>query len=155
MQAARIQVKQLAALAAAVLVLSVISSPSAHCGESSVKEAVHASASSASAKPMVVAVYDDDCSYSCSIVRPMIQELSQSYQGKVDFFELNVNEKKMAASTKRAGELGVSSFFSASAPYIPCVGIFSAQKSLIKEIPAAKPKSAYIKYIEQAIKAKK
>lgn len=104
------------------------------------------------AKPMVVAIYNENCRISCKLVKPLIKELSTKYGTRVSFHELDITKKNPKKSIAEARALGVESFVLASAAYIPCVGIFDSNKVLVKEIPAKKPKAVYIRYIEKALK---
>ena len=102
-------------------------------------------------KPMVVALYNENCRISCKLVKPMLKNLSAKYGTQVEFHELNLTKKNPTKSIEKAKKLGVESFVMASASYIPCVGIFNSQKVLVKEIPAKKPKKIYEKYIDKAL----
>lgn len=105
-------------------------------------------------KVRFIAIYDDKCQWSCGVVKPLVEGLKKDYGEKVDFYELNTSKGKIADSTKLAKELGVESFFTSSMAYIPCVGVFTKSGKLVKEIPAAKPKEMYVKFIDKALAAK-
>lgn len=105
-------------------------------------------------KVRFIAIYDDKCQWSCGVVKPLVKGLKKDYGEKVDFFELNTSKGKISDSTKLAKELGVESFFTSSMAYIPCVGVFTKSGKLVKEIPAAKPKEMYVKFIDKALAAK-
>ncbi len=112
------------------------------------------SAKSAGKKVRFIAIYDDKCQWSCGVVKPLVEGLKKDYGEKVEFYELNTSKGKMSDSTKLAKELGVEPFFTSSMAYIPCVGVFTKSGKLVKEIPAAKPKEMYVKFIDKALAAK-
>ncbi len=105
-------------------------------------------------KVRFIAIYDDKCQWSCGVVKPLVEGLKKDYGEKVEFLELNTSKGKISDSTKLAKELGVESFFASSMAYIPCVGVFTKSGKLVKEIPAAKPKEMYVKFIDKALAAK-
>lgn len=105
-------------------------------------------------KVRFIAIYDDKCQWSCGVVRPLVEGLKKDYGDKVSFYELNTSKDKLSGSTKLAKELGVESFFTGQMAYIPCVGVFSKSGKLVKEIPAAKPKETYVKFIDKALASK-
>lgn len=105
-------------------------------------------------KVRFIAIYDDKCQWSCGVVKPLVENLKKEYKEKVEFYELNTSKDKIADSTKLAKELGVESFFTSSMAYIPCVGVFTKNGKLVKEIPAAKPKEMYVKFLDKALTAK-
>ncbi|MCW5822780.1 MAG: thioredoxin family protein [Cyanobacteria bacterium TGS_CYA1] len=105
-------------------------------------------------KVRFIAIYDDKCQWSCGVVKPLVEGLKKDYGEKVEFYELNTSKGKISDSTKLAKELGVESFFTSSMAYIPCVGVFTKSGKLVKEIPAAKPKEMYVKFIDKALAAK-
>lgn len=105
-------------------------------------------------KVRFIAIYDDKCQWSCGVVKPLVEGLKKDYGDKVEFYELNTSKGKISDSTKLAKELGVESFFTSSMAYIPCVGVFTKSGKLVKEIPAAKPKEMYVKFIDKALAAK-
>lgn len=105
-------------------------------------------------KVRFIAIYDDKCQWSCGVVKPLVEGLKKDYGDKVSFYELNTSKAKMSGSTKLAKELGVEQFFTGSMAYIPCVGVFSKNGKLVKEIPAAKPKETYVKFIDKALASK-
>lgn len=111
-------------------------------------------AKSADKKVRFIAIYDDKCQWSCGVVKPLVEGLKKDYGEKVEFYELNTSKGKMSDSTKLAKELGVEPFFTSSMAYIPCVGVFTKTGKLVKEIPAAKPKEMYVKFIDKALAAK-
>ncbi len=111
-------------------------------------------AKSADKKVRFIAIYDDKCQWSCGVVKPLVEGLKKDYGEKVDFYELNTSKGKLSDSTKLAKELGVEPFFTSQMPYIPCVGVFTKNGKLVKEIPAAKPKEMYVKFIDKALAAK-
>jgi len=105
-------------------------------------------------KVRFIAIYDDKCQWSCGVVKPLVEGLKKDYGDKVEFYELNTSKGKMTDSTKLAKDLGVESFFTSSMAYVPCVGVFTKNGKLVKEIPAAKPKEMYVKFIDKALAAK-
>ncbi len=112
------------------------------------------SAKTADKKVRFIAIYDDKCQWSCGVVKPLVEGLKKDYGEKVEFYELNTSKSKISDSTKLAKELGVEPFFTSSMAYIPCVGVFTKTGKLVKEIPAAKPKEMYVKFIDKALAAK-
>jgi hypothetical protein len=102
-------------------------------------------------KPLCVLVFDDTCKVWCKKVRPVMEELKQSYGEKVEFAELDATPAVLADTKKRAKDLGVLNWFTDTADYVPAVLIFDNRRNLIKELPGPKTKEDYSSNIDKAI----
>ncbi len=102
-------------------------------------------------KPLCVLVFDDTCKAWCKKVRPVMEELKQSYGEKVEFAELDATQAVLADTKKRAKDLGVLGWFTDTADYVPAVLIFDNRRNLIKELPGPKSKEDYSANIDKAI----
>lgn len=113
---------------------------------------------SAPAKPgqqvLVVLIFDQSCKAWCQKVRPMMKELGEVYGDKVSFAELDASHDKLKEAEARAKELGVYSFLSDSADWVPIVGVFSPQRKLVKELVGPKQKEVYAGAIDKALVCK-
>ncbi len=93
-----------------------------------------------SKRPAVIDFYADWCG-PCRRIAPIMDELSITYKGKVDFYKVNVDFEKELASVH-----GVQS--------IPVVGFFPVNEGP-QMVLGALPKDQYIKYIEEILIPKK
>lgn len=109
----------------------------------------------AAAKPLVVFVYDKSCKISCSVVRPILNELQDQYGEKVQFVWLDVSKDSRDESRKTAKALGVSRFLEDCEDWYPAVGIFSAGRKCIKQLLGSRSRKDYVSAIDKAISSTK
>jgi len=101
---------------------------------------------------IVVLIYDDSCKTSCTIVRPLMQDICSEYCHKVRYVELNTSKEKLKESCKLAKDINVHSFLADSSELVPIVGVFCARGGkVIKEIRGAKTRDVYKAAIEKAL----
>ncbi len=109
------------------------------------------STSEAKPTPLVVLIHSRECPV-CAKVRPMMKELSESYQARVRFVNLDVTDDKAKAESKQtAKSLHVGAFFNMYADTFPCVGIFDSKDKPVHELCGYNPKAKYEGYIKKAL----
>lgn len=102
-------------------------------------------------KPKVVLVFDKECQIWCNKVKPIVQQLEQTYLDKVDFVALDTSTDSFATSMSQAQTLGLSKFLSDNRDYAPVVGVFSARGKIVKQLVGPKNKSIYEDAIAKAL----
>lgn len=128
--------------ALALICSTVVSLPAVAEGESEVDDGKRA---------LVVLVFDNSCRISCDRVRPVIKELEEQYEDRVQFLELDVSKERRAESKKTAESLRISGFFADAVDWYPVVGVFNARRKKVKEFVGAKNKKDYQAAIEKAL----
>lgn len=102
-------------------------------------------------RPKVVLVFDKECQIWCNKVKPIVQQLEQTYLDKVDFVALDTSTDSFATSMSQAQTLGLSKFLSDNRDYAPVVGVFSARGKIVKQLVGPKNKSIYEDAIAKAL----
>lgn len=102
-------------------------------------------------KVLVVMVYDHHCKKSCDDMRPRIEEIRQTYGDTIAVHSIDVSKDVLDQAKDKAKRLGISGFLPAVIDYVPCVGIFTRKRKLVKELPVARKKEVYVKHIEKAL----
>lgn len=102
-------------------------------------------------RPKVVLVFDKECQIWCNKVKPIVQQLEQTYLDKVDFVALDTSTDSFANSMSQAQTLGLSKFLSDNRDYAPVVGVFSARGKIVKQLVGPKNKSIYEDAIAKAL----
>jgi len=102
-------------------------------------------------RPKVVLVFDKECQIWCNKVKPIVQQLEQTYLDKVDFVALDTSADSFATSMSQAQTLGLSKFLSDNRDYAPVVGVFSARGKIVKQLVGPKNKSIYEDAIAKAL----
>ncbi|MBX9692122.1 MAG: hypothetical protein K2Z81_07045 [Cyanobacteria bacterium] len=115
--------------------------------------AVYAAEEKTDGKVLVLMVYDDQCQKFCGQVRPILQELKAEYADRVFVQEVNTTQNVLSKSQKLTEELGVGSFLPGVIDSVPCVGVFTRRKRLVKELTGVKKKEVYVRFIEKALGA--
>ncbi len=83
-------------------------------------------------KPTVALIRADWCS-ACKAVEPIIQDLMQTYGGKVNLVVLDVtNDETTAKAEATAKSNGLSNFFEANKKSTSTVGIFKNKREVFK-----------------------
>jgi thioredoxin 1 len=67
----------------------------------------------------------------CRMLSPVIEELADEYQGKVDIYKLNVDENAQAASKHQVRSIPTLIFFKDGQPVERIIGVLS--KSALQE----------------------
>jgi thiol-disulfide isomerase/thioredoxin len=82
--------------------------------------------------PTVAIIRADWCS-ACKEVEPIVNELLQSYEGKINLVVLDVsNDESTAKAAATAKSLGLTSFFEANKKSTSTVGVFKNKKQIFK-----------------------
>lgn len=89
-------------------------------------------------KPAIIDFYADWCG-PCKMVAPIMEELSQEYEGKVDFYKIDTD-----AEQELAGAFGIQS--------IPSL-LFIPQEGKPSMAAGAFPKDTFVKVIEEELLA--
>jgi len=109
------------------------------------------SKSTGKAKPTVALIRADWCS-ACKQVEPIIQDLMQSYGGKLNLVILDVtNEETTAQAAAKAKSLGLSRFFEANKKSTSTVGVFKNKREVFKTTHNP-DRNAYVKAFAKVTK---
>ena len=101
--------------------------------------------------PLVVLIHSRECPV-CAKVRPIIKELSATYEPRVRFVNLDVTDDKAKAQSKLiAKSLRVGAFFNMYADTFPCVGVFDSKDQPVHELCGFNAKQKYEGYIKRAL----
>jgi len=102
-------------------------------------------------KPTVALIRADWCS-ACKEVEPIINDLMQSYGGKVNLVVLDVtNDETTAKAEATAKSLGLSKFFAANKKSTSTVGIFKNKREVFKTMKNS-DRDTYVKAFAKATK---
>ena len=78
----------------------------------------------ASDKPIFVTITAEKNCTACQKFKPVLEELKNEYEGKIDFVTLDISSKSsLEESRQKAKESGVSVFFEENKGLVPRVGI--------------------------------
>jgi thioredoxin len=88
-------------------------------------------------KPAIIDFYADWCG-PCKMVAPILEELSEEYEGKVDIYKINTDEQ-----TELAGAFGIQS--------IPSI-LFIPTDEKPQMAAGALPKDSLVKAIKEVLK---
>jgi thiol-disulfide isomerase/thioredoxin len=117
----------------------------------SAQDTMMKSKSNSKAKPTVALIRADWCS-ACKEVEPIIENLMQSYGGKLNLVVFDVtSEETTALAATKAKSLGLSSFFEANKKSISSVGVFKNKREVFKT--SHNPdRNAYVNAFDKAVK---
>ncbi len=101
---------------------------------------------------LVVLVYDEHCTVTCTKVRPVMRELASKYGERIKYLELN--SSAIDESSKTAAAFGVKTFLSDSTDLAPIVGIFSPSGKRLRELIGFKERPVYEAAIDRILKKK-
>lgn len=117
----------------------------------SAQDTMMKSKSNGKAKPTVALIRADWCG-ACKKVEPIIEDLMQSYGGKLNLVVFDVtNEETTALAAAKAKSLGLSSFFEANKKSTSTVGIFKNKREVFKTSHNPDRK-AYVNAFAKAVK---
>ncbi len=102
---------------------------------------------------LVLMVYNDKCTKYCGEVRPVLQELKIAYGERVLIKEVNASQQVLAQSQKQTEALGAGGFLKGVMDSVPCVGIFTKKRRLVKELAGVKKKEVYARFIDKALES--
>jgi len=103
--------------------------------------------------PVLVFIHSKQCPV-CAKVRPIMQQLEKTYDGKVQFVFLDVTDDHTKASARElAKSKGLAAFFALYEDTFPCVGVFNTKKKCIKELYGFQTKEKYISTLEKVLSA--
>jgi hypothetical protein len=103
----------------------------------------------AQAQLLVVLIYDASCTVSCSVVKPIVRDLTTTQQIQYEEFNTSPNELKDALAKARKFKL--ETFVSDRTEEVPVVGIFTSKGKRLKELSGRKTKEVYKEAIEKAL----
>lgn len=98
---------------------------------------------------LVLLIYDESCTVSCTVVKPIVRDLVAQHQ--VQYEELNTSPKALKAALARAKQLKLETFVSDRTEEVPVVGIFTAKGRRLKELIGKKTREVYKEAIEKAL----
>jgi thiol-disulfide isomerase/thioredoxin len=103
-------------------------------------------------KPVVVKIHADWCR-ACRTIAPIIREMQQQYNGRVNFVVFDItNQSTIKASEARARELGLDDFFAANKTRNATVAFINPENSqVLKEFTKNTNRADYTKAIDSAI----
>ncbi|SRR5579883_2839735 len=104
-------------------------------------------------KALVIMIFDDKCKNWCSQVKPILGEIRQEYGEKISVYELDVSEKVLSKTMDTAKQLGVQSFVKGALDWVPTIGVFTAKRQLVRELPGVKKKEVIEKSIDKALQS--
>jgi len=105
-------------------------------------------------RPFLVFIHSKGCPV-CAKVRPIMEQLRTTYDGKMRFIFLDVTDEHSKDSARaEAKAKGVSAFFALYEDTFPCVGIFNSKKKCVKELYGFQTKEKYVATIEKALSAR-
>lgn len=117
----------------------------------SAQDTMMKSKSGSKAKPIVALIRADWCS-ACKQVEPIIQDLMQSYSGKLNLIVFDVsNEETTAQAMEKAKSLGLSAFFEANKKSTSTVGVFKNKREVFKTTHNP-DRAVYVQAFDKAIK---
>ncbi len=83
--------------------------------------------------PLFVTITMKEC-YTCQKLKPVIENLKEEYNDKVNFVTLDVSSKaSLEESREKAEELGVKEFFEKNRNSLPAVGIVCPGGTMIEK----------------------
>jgi thiol-disulfide isomerase/thioredoxin len=101
--------------------------------------------------PLVVFIESRECPV-CARVRPIMKELSEKYEPRVQFVNLDVTDDKAKAESKQVAKtLHVAAFFNMYSDTFPCVGIFDSKIKPVHEVCGFNGKEKYEAYIKRTL----
>ncbi len=101
--------------------------------------------------PVVVFIESRECPV-CARVRPIIKQLSDKYEPRVHFVNLDVTDDKAKAESKQvARALHVAPFFNMYSDTFPCVGVFDSKNKSVHELCGFNGKEKYESYIQRTL----
>ena len=103
-------------------------------------------------KVILVMVFDNHCeSRWCPKIKALLMEVQDKYKDKIGVHGINASLKDKAKEEEK--KLGVSGFVAGVVDYVPCVGVFTKKRKLVREISGLKKVEEYNKYIDKALKS--
>lgn len=136
-----------------LLTISILLSGSLCAGSALAQSEKSKSEAGSQDRVLILMVYDDDCKKYCSQVRPILTDLKGLYGERVILRQLNVTQAVLDKTYEEAKELGVGTFLKGVLDYVPCVGVFTRKRKLVKELPGVKKKDVYARYIDKALES--
>ncbi len=101
--------------------------------------------------PVVVFIESRECPV-CAKVRPIIKQLSEKYEPRVHFVNLDVTDDRAKAESKQlARTLHVAAFFNMYSDTFPCVGVFDSKNKPVHELCGVNGKEKYESYIKRTL----
>jgi hypothetical protein len=101
------------------------------------------------AQLLVVLIYDESCTVSCSVVKPIVRDLATQQQ--IQYEEFNTSPKELSAALAKAKKFKMETFVSDRTEEVPVVGIFTVKGKRLKELSGRKTKEVYKEAIEKAL----
>jgi thiol-disulfide isomerase/thioredoxin len=101
--------------------------------------------------PLVVLIHSRECPV-CAKVRPLIKGLSEMYEPRVHFVNLDVTDDKAKAESKQVAKaLHIGAFFNMYSDTFPCVGVFDSKNQPVHELCGFNAKEKYEAYIKRTL----
>ena len=90
----------------------------------------------ASENPLFVTITSQSC-FTCQTLKPIVEELKNEFDGRVNFVTLDVSSKSSLEEAKEiVSDLQITSFFNENKSSLPSVGIFCPGGKLEKNFTA-------------------
>ncbi len=144
------------ALALFVLILALLCPMGALAEPQAVGQESKKEQPCAARQVLVVLLYDDSCKHACSIVRPIMEQMTKEFENNIRYVELNSAAAHLQESIKVAKSLGIPCFLSDGTDQVPLVAVFEPGKRRPKkELQGAKKPEVYRQAIESVLNGAK